>query len=76
MRLAGKQKLGYFPLRLPEAERIRRFLQFPLSGSVALDPCIGEGGVFKVITEDEKVIRRGSSYILWRQRNWFPHSCS
>jgi hypothetical protein len=31
MRLAGKQKLGYFPLPLPEAERIRRFLQFPLS---------------------------------------------
>ena len=32
MRLAGKQKLGYFPLPLAEAERIRRFLQFPLSG--------------------------------------------
>ncbi len=32
MRLAGKQKLGYFPLPLAEAERIRRFLQFPISG--------------------------------------------
>jgi hypothetical protein len=49
MRLAGKQKLGYFPLPLAEAERIRRFLQFPLSGYAALDPCIGDGGAFKVI---------------------------
>jgi len=30
MRLAGRQKLGYFALPLAEAERIRRFLQFPL----------------------------------------------
>ena len=57
MRLAGKQKLGYFPLPLAEAEQIRRFLQFPLSGCAALDPCIGDGGAFKAITEDEKVIR-------------------
>jgi hypothetical protein len=49
MRLAGKQKLGYFPLPLAEAERIRRFLQFPLSGYAALDPCIGDGGAFTVI---------------------------
>jgi hypothetical protein len=40
MRLAGKQKLGYFPLPFAQAERIRRFLQFPLSGYAALDPCI------------------------------------
>jgi hypothetical protein len=31
MRLAGKQELGYFPLPLAEAERIRRFLKFPIS---------------------------------------------
>ena len=49
MLLAGKQKLGYFPLPLAEAERIRRFLQFPLSGYAALDPCIGDGGAFTVI---------------------------
>ena len=42
MRLAGKQKLGYFPLPLAEAERIRRFLQLPLSRYAALDPCIGD----------------------------------
>ncbi len=66
MRLAGKQKLGYFPLPFPEAERIRRFLQFPLSGCVALDPCIGDGGAFKVIAEDEKVIRYGIELDAYR----------
>jgi hypothetical protein len=42
MRLAGKEKFGYFPLPLAEAERIRRFLAFPVSGCTALDPCIGD----------------------------------
>jgi hypothetical protein len=36
MRVAGKQKLGYFPLPLAEAERIRRFLKFPISGCATL----------------------------------------
>jgi hypothetical protein len=57
MRLAGKQKLGYFPLPLAEAERIRRFLQFPLSGSAALDPCIGDGDAFKVSAGNPLAIR-------------------
>jgi len=59
MRLAGKKKLGYFPLPLAEAERIRTFLQFPISGCAAVDPCIGDGGAFRTITGDEKVIRYG-----------------
>jgi hypothetical protein len=59
MRLAGKKKLGYFPLPLAEAERIRTFLQFPVSGCAAVDPCIGDGGAFRTITGDEKVIRYG-----------------
>ena len=59
MRLAGKQKLGYFPLPLAEAERIRRFLQFPLSGYAALDPCIGDGGAFTVIAGNPLAIRYG-----------------
>ena len=66
MRLAGKQKLGYFPLLLAEAERIRRFLQFPLSGGAALDPCIGDGGAFKVIAGDAKVIRYGIELDAYR----------
>ena len=59
MRLAGKQKLGYFPLPLTEAERIRCFLKFPVSGCAAVDPCIGDGGAFKVIAGDPHAIRYG-----------------
>ena len=59
MRLAGKQKLGCFPLPLAEAERIRRFLQFPLSGYAVLDPCIGDGSAFKVIAGNPQAIRYG-----------------
>jgi len=57
MRLAGKQKLGYFPLPLAEAERIRRFLQFPLSGYGALDPCIGDAALLPVIAGNPLAIR-------------------
>jgi hypothetical protein len=57
MRLAGKQKLGYFPLPLAEGERIRGFRASPVSDCATLDPFIGDGGAFKVITRDEKVIR-------------------
>jgi hypothetical protein len=43
MRLAGRQRLGFYPLPSPEAERIRRFLQFPEHQCSTLDPCAGEG---------------------------------
>jgi SAM-dependent methyltransferase len=66
MRLAGKQKLGYFPLPLAEAERIRHFLQFPLSGYAALDPCIGDGGAFKVIAGNPPAIRYGIELDAYR----------
>ena len=66
MRLAGKQKLGYFPLPLAEAERIRRFLNFPVSGCSALDPYIGDGGAFKVIARESQVIRYGIELDAYR----------
>jgi len=66
MRLAGKQKLGYFPLPLAEAERIRRFLQFPLSAYAALDPCIGDGGPFTVIGGNPLAIRYGIELDAYR----------
>ena len=66
MRLAGKQKLGYFPLPLAEAERIRRFLQFPLSAYAALDPCIGDGGAFTVIAGNPLAIRYGIELDAYR----------
>jgi Uncharacterised methyltransferase family (DUF6094) len=42
LRIEGRLRLGYYPLPLPEAERIRQHLQLA-PGFVALDPCIGEG---------------------------------
>ena len=52
MRLAGKVKLGYFPLPRREAERIRTFLKFPSAGTCAvLDPCIGDGAAFAIICQ-------------------------
>ena len=43
MRLAGKMKLGFYPLPVNEAERIRKCLALPASGFSALDPCVGDG---------------------------------
>ncbi len=49
MRIEGRIRLGYFPLPLPEAARIRQQLQL-MPGFVALDPCIGEGHALEAIT--------------------------
>ena len=58
MRLAGRERLGFYPLPIPEAQRIRRFLRFPVHCS-ALDPSIGEGGAFAEVTGEAKVTRYG-----------------
>lgn len=45
MRLAGRLKLGFYPLPAIEAGRIRNRLQLPEEFS-ALDPCVGDGVAF------------------------------
>ena len=45
MRPHGKAKLGFFPLPLAEAERLRHCLTFASEFS-ALDPCVGDGVAF------------------------------
>jgi 16S rRNA G966 N2-methylase RsmD len=59
MRLAGRERLGFYPLPIPEAKRIRNFLSFPDQTCSTLDPCIGEGAAFAEITQDAKVLRYG-----------------
>jgi Uncharacterised methyltransferase family (DUF6094) len=59
MRLAGRERLGFYPLPIAEAKRIRKFLQFPEHVSSALDPCIGEGVAFTEITRDARALRYG-----------------
>jgi Uncharacterised methyltransferase family (DUF6094) len=48
MRLHGKIKLGFFPLPLPEARRLKNVLAFASAFS-ALDPCVGDGGAFTLV---------------------------
>jgi hypothetical protein len=41
----GKTKLGFFPLPLAEANRLKNCLVFPCEFS-AVDPCVGDGAAF------------------------------
>lgn len=59
MRLAGRARLGFYPLPLPEAERIRKFLALPDKHCCALDPCVGDGAAFSEITSGNRVLRYG-----------------
>jgi SAM-dependent methyltransferase len=66
LRFLGKNRLGFYPLPLSEAQRIRRFLLFPDSPSSALDPCVGDGVAFEAITSDAEVIRYGIELDAYR----------
>src|ERR1041385_5526913 len=53
MRLAGRLKLGFYPLPVREADRIRLRLQYP-EEFTALDPCVGDGVAFTHVLGDAK----------------------
>jgi hypothetical protein len=59
MRFSGKSRLGFYPLPLAEAQRIRRILKFPAAPCVAIDPCIGDGEAFAAVTADAPGQRYG-----------------
>jgi len=59
LRFQGKTRLGFYPLPLSEAKRIRRFILFPDQPSSALDPCVGDGVAFEAITNGGDVLRFG-----------------
>jgi Uncharacterised methyltransferase family (DUF6094) len=46
----GKTRLGFFPLPLSEAQRLKNYLTFPGQFS-AIDPCVGDGVAFSALTE-------------------------
>jgi hypothetical protein len=48
MRNQGKLKLGFYPLPIAEANRLRKFLLFSGSFS-AIDPCVGDGVAFSTL---------------------------
>ncbi len=66
MRLAGKERLGFYPLPVAEANRIRGFLQFPKASCAALDPCVGDGVAFAALTADSEVLRYGIELDAYR----------
>ena len=65
MRFQGKSRLGFYPLPLSEAERIRRFLLFPESSS-AIDPCVGDGVAFEAMTSSAELLRYGIELDAYR----------
>ena len=58
MRPEGKTKLGFFPLPIVEAMRLRRCLVFPSEFS-ALDPCVGNGVAFTELLKGANARRYG-----------------
>jgi len=66
LRFEGKSRLGFHPLPLFEAQRIRRFLWFPDAPSSAIDPCVGDGVAFEAITSDADVLRYGIELDAYR----------
>lgn len=58
MRPHGKTKLGFFPLPIPEATRLRNCLEFGSEFS-ALDPCVGDGAAFTCLLKDTNAYRYG-----------------
>lgn len=58
MRNAGRLKLGYFPLPIEEARRLRRLIHCSHPFSV-LDPCVGTGEALQLITADIDCKRYG-----------------
>lgn len=58
MRLHGKTRLGFFPLPLAEAQRLKNCLT-SASGFSALDPCVGDGAAFAGLLHGMTAYRHG-----------------
>jgi tRNA1(Val) A37 N6-methylase TrmN6 len=66
LRTQAKLKLGYFPLAVAEAKRIRAFLQFPGEAASVLDPCTGMGAALCAVTDGAAVRRYGVELDAYR----------
>jgi len=65
MRPHGKTKLGFYPLPVAEAERLRNCLVFPPEFS-ALDPCVGDGAAFTHLLHGTQARRYGVEIDAYR----------
>jgi hypothetical protein len=59
VRNAGRLKLGYYPLPINEAKRLKACLSFPGEPFSAIDPCVGNGVAFSHLLEGEVAQRYG-----------------
>lgn len=59
MRSVARIKLGYYPLPLSEALRLRALLEFSAEGASVLDPCVGTGDALLHLTREATVNRYG-----------------
>lgn len=66
MRNAGRLKLGYYPLPLSEAQRLRAHLAFPENPFSALDPCVGDGSAFEILVQKSAGLRHGVELDAYR----------
>jgi Uncharacterised methyltransferase family (DUF6094) len=66
MRNAGRLKLGYYPLPLSEAQRLRDHLAFPPESCTALDPCVGDGSAFQTLVEQSSALCYGVELDAYR----------
>src|SRR6266850_6014769 len=66
MRTGAKLKLGYYPLVLSEARRIRNYLKFSDEPASVLDPCAGTGAALVTLTEGGPVRRYGVELDAYR----------
>jgi len=65
MRPHGQTKLGFFPLPVTEAKRLKNWLTFPELFS-ALDPCVGDGVAFFHLLQDMACERYGIEIDAYR----------
>jgi hypothetical protein len=57
-RNAARLKMGYYPLPISEAARLRALLSF-FGPASAVDPCVGQGTALEIITQTADVRRYG-----------------
>jgi SAM-dependent methyltransferase len=65
MRPHGQTKLGFFPLPVAEAKRLKNWLTFPQRSS-ALDPCVGDGMAFAHLLQGVTAYRYGIEIDAYR----------
>ena len=72
MRLAAKEKMGFYPLPPSEAVRIRRFLRYPDACTI-VDPCAGDGVALDLITKGAAVHKIGIELDARRYQQALQH---